>query len=49
VTVNGIPAAVVLPDQEVRVHDKRTIELIAACCLKKRLGLRDGDEVIISD
>ncbi len=49
VTVNGIPAAVVLPEEEARIHDKRTIELIAACCLKKRLGLRDGDGVVISD
>ena len=49
VTVNGIVAAVVLPSEDVRIHDNRTIELIASCNLKKRLGLDDGDTVTISD
>ena len=48
VVVNGVPAAVVLPGEEVRIHDNRTIELIASCSLKKRLGLHDGDTVTIS-
>jgi len=49
VTVNGVAAAVVLPGEEVRIHDTRTIELIAACNLKKRLKLGDGDTVTVSD
>jgi riboflavin kinase, archaea type len=48
VAVNGVPAAVVLPSEDVRIHDNRTIELIASCNLKKRLGLDDGDTVTIS-
>ncbi|MCP4579026.1 MAG: DUF120 domain-containing protein [Deltaproteobacteria bacterium] len=48
VAVNGLPAAVVLPSEEVRIHDNRTIELIASFSLKKRLGLDDGDTVTIS-
>ncbi|MCF8131172.1 MAG: CTP-dependent riboflavin kinase [Deltaproteobacteria bacterium] len=49
VTVNGVAAAIVLPGEDVRIHDSRTIELIAACNLKKRFKLGDGDAVVISD
>ncbi len=49
VTANGIDAAIVLPSEDVRIHDNRTIELIASCNLKKRLDLDDGDAVTISD
>jgi riboflavin kinase, archaea type len=49
VTINGVAAAVVLPSMDVRIHDNRTIELIAGCSLKERLGLDDGDGVTISD
>lgn len=48
VNVNGVPAAVVLPGEDVRIHNNRTIELIASCSLKERLGLEDGDAVTIS-
>ena len=48
VTVNGIAAAVVLPSEDVRIYDNRTIELIASCSLKKRLGLDDGDTITIA-
>ena len=47
VMVGGIAAAVVLPSEDVRIHDNRTIELIAACSLKERLGLDDGHAVTI--
>jgi CTP-dependent riboflavin kinase len=49
VTINGVAAAVVRPSMDVRIHDNRTIELIAGCSLKERLGLDDGDGVTISD
>jgi len=49
VSINGVAAAVVLPSMDVRIHDSRIIELIAACNLKERLGLDDGDGVTISD
>jgi len=48
VTVNGVPAAVLLPSEDVRIHNNRTIELISACSLKERLGLSDGDAVTIA-
>ena len=49
VTVNGVAAAVVLPSEDVRINDNRTLELIAGGGLKKHLGLDDGDAVTISD
>ncbi len=48
ITVNGIPAAVILPAEDVRIHEKRVMEIIAACSLKKALGLDDGDRVTIA-
>ena len=48
VTVNGVPAAVVLPAEEVRIHGKRVIEILAATSLKASLGLEDGDTVSVA-
>lgn len=48
VTVNGIPAAVILPAEDVRVNERRVMEIIAACSLKNALGLDDGDCVTVS-
>lgn len=48
VTLNGIPAAVVIPAEEVRIHEERIVELIAGCSIKATLGLKDGDTVRIS-
>jgi riboflavin kinase len=48
VKVHDIPAAVVLPSEDVRVHENRVIEVIASCSLKDALGLDDGDLVTIS-
>ena len=47
VGVNGIEAAVVLPSEDVRIHESRVIELIASCNLKNALGLGDGDEITL--
>jgi CTP-dependent riboflavin kinase len=49
VKINGITAAVVLPSEDVRVHENRVIELIASCSLKEELGLGDGDAVTIEE
>lgn len=49
VKVNNIPAAVVLPSEDVRVHENRVMEIIASCSLKEALGLDDGDAVTISE
>jgi hypothetical protein len=48
VTLNGIPAAVVIPAEAVRIHEERIVELIASCSIKATLGLKDGDAVRIS-
>ena len=47
VMVNQIPAALVLPGKDVRIHENRVIELIASCNLKNSLGLKDGDRVTV--
>jgi riboflavin kinase len=49
ISVNGVPAAVVLPSEDVRVHENRVLEIIAAQKLKEALGLDDGDEVTLTD
>ncbi len=48
VAVNGLPAAVVVPQEDVRIHDRRIIELLAPCSLRKTLGLKDGDLVTVA-
>ncbi len=49
VMVNNIPAAIVLPSEDVRVHENRVMEIIASTRLKDALNLEDGDSVTISD
>lgn len=49
VTVHGIPAAVVLPAEDVRIHENHVIEIISSCSFKASFGLKDGDLVTISD
>ena len=49
VKINGIDAAVVLPSEDVRVHETSVIELIASCSLKEALGLGDGDTVTVRE
>ncbi len=48
VALNGVPAALVLPSEDVRVHEKRVLEVLAACHLKSTLGLEDGDPVTVA-
>ena len=45
VLVEGIRAAVVIPAEEVRVHDKNIIEIISDLKLKEALEVEDGDLV----
>jgi len=47
VVVEGLPAAVVLPEEDVRVHGKNIIEIISNVRLKDALGLKDGDSITI--
>jgi len=48
VTVRGIPCAVALPSEEVRIHADTTIEILSPCHLKRTFGLRDGDPVVVA-
>ncbi len=45
VRINQIPASVVVPAEDVRIHANRVMELIAPCNLKDALGLHDGDRI----
>ena len=49
IRLNNIPAAIVLPSEDVRVHENRVVEIIAAQNLKQALGLEDGSRVTLSD
>lgn len=49
IKINDVPAAIVLPSEDVRVHENRVMEIIASCSLKEALGLDDGDDVTISE
>ena len=44
-TVEGICAAVILPEETVRVHGGHIIEVLAPVSIRKTLGLADGDTV----
>ena len=44
-TVQGISAAVILPEETVRVHGTHIIEVLAPVSIRETLGLADGDTV----
>jgi riboflavin kinase len=46
-TVNGLPGVAVLPSEDVRIHGKDVIEIIAGCHIKQTLNLDDGDQVTL--
>ncbi len=46
--VNGLPAAAVLPSEDVRIHGKDVIEIMAGCHVKQALSLDDGDRVTLT-
>jgi len=48
VSIKGVPAAVVLPAEDVRVHEKNIIEIIAPQFLKDSLSVKDGDQVTVT-
>ena len=49
VFVNTIPGIAVFPSEEVHIYGREVIEIIAACPIRKELGLNTGDIVEISD
>jgi CTP-dependent riboflavin kinase len=48
VSIQGIPAAIVLPAEDVRVHPKNVVEIISPEMLKDALGVEDGDWVTVA-
>jgi CTP-dependent riboflavin kinase len=48
VSIEGLPAAVVLPAEDVRVHAKNIIEIISPEMLKESLEVKDGDQVTLT-
>lgn len=48
VSVEGQGAAIIIPDERVRVHGRKTLELLAPVSLKKTLDKTDGDRVIVT-
>ena len=48
VSIEGIPAAIVFPAEDVRVHAKTIVEIISPKMLKESLGVKDGDCVTLT-
>lgn len=48
VMIEGIRAAVIIPEERVRVHGKRIIEIMAPVNLKETLSIKDGDTVTLT-
>ena len=48
VSIEGLPAAVVIPAEDVRMHQKNIIEIISPKMLKDTLDVKDGDQVNIT-
>ncbi len=46
-SVGHVSGALVMPSEDVRIHGKAIIEVIAPVSLKDALNLRDGDEVTL--
>ena len=48
VSIEGHQAAIIIPAEDVRVHAKNIVEIIAPERLKDALGVKDGDQVTIA-
>ncbi len=44
-SIKSIKAAIIIPEEEVNIHKKNIIEIIAPVSLRKNLNLEDGDIV----
>jgi CTP-dependent riboflavin kinase len=47
VSIEGINAAIIIPEEKVRMHGKNIIEVIAPVSLKDALNIDDGDTVTL--
>ncbi len=45
VSIGTIPGAIVLPEENVRIHDGGILEILAPVCLREALRVKDGDRV----
>ena len=43
--LKNIGGAIIIPDEEVNIHGKNILEVMAPVCLKETLSLDDGDRV----
>ncbi len=49
VLVGGIPAVVVIPGEDVRIHGRRIVEIVSDRHLKTALNVQAGDQVEIDE
>ena len=47
VNILGVSGAIVVPAEDVRVHKKNILELIAPVSLKEAMDVDDGDEIML--
>ena len=47
-SIEGLQAAIIIPAEDVRVHAKNIVEIIAPEMLKDALDVKDGDQVTIA-
>ncbi len=45
--LNDLPVALIVPDEEVNIHDRNIIEVVAPVHLKGKLSLHDGERVVL--
>lgn len=45
--IRDIPASVILPQEEVHIHGKNVLEVMAPVNLRKTLGIKDGDTITL--
>jgi len=48
ISLEGMDAAMIIPEEEVRIHGWNIIEVIAPVCLKDALTIKDGDTVTLT-
>ena len=48
VSIEGIDAAIIIPEEKDRIHGRNTIEVIAPMSLKNALNIDDGDTVTLT-
>ena len=47
VSAGDVRGVIIIPAEEVRVHGKTIVEVMAPCKLKEALSLKDGDQLVL--